>query len=352
MDPPTDAAPKAPRMSIKFNAPKPNGAAKPSSLGKRSRAHALGGSSDSESEDRSGDERGGRRSAFGGDTRRDGRSHRDGRRRDGDARSPAGGETMVIGDVPKIIRPPELSRRPKMRNRVVDGRRGEGGTTKEVEPADADKEVKWGLNPSKRRSSPSRQSSTSMAKAEEDKKVKQPRTVDEQAMDRLMGKHDPSNDKVIALSERDSYARDVDSAPPPDPLDLETGMEVSEFGAAMLRGMGWDGEFSRPGFKQVDKRANQLGLGAKELKGKEDLGGWNQKGKGRGDRPKRLVDYRRDKEKENEGKGRSDSYKRERERERERDRDGGRDRDRDRDRGGDRRYDRDERSGRDERRRR
>ncbi|SPO03012.1 uncharacterized protein DNG_05693 [Cephalotrichum gorgonifer] len=333
MDPPSDAPPKAPRMSIKFNAPKPNGAAKPSSLGKRSRPHALGGSSDSESDhysDHSDGGRGGRRSAFDSGSRRDGRSDRDGRRRDRDGRrSPGAGRTLEIGDVPKIIRPPEASRRPKMRSRVVDGRSGDG-VTKEVEPADADKQMVWGLNLSKKRSPPpSRQSPASAEKTEQDetKPKGPPKTVDEQAMDRLLGKSSPGADKVITLSERDAYARDVDSAPPPDDVNLETGIDVTEFGAAMLRGMGWDGEYSRPGFKQVERRANQLGLGAKELKGKEDLGGWDHKGKGSGgDRPKRLADYRREKEKERESResrrtGGRDSYKRERERERERDRD-------------------------------
>lgn len=358
MDPPSDAPPKTPRMSIKFNTSKSNGKpnGKPSSsLGKRSRPHALGGS-DSESEhgsDRSDDDRHGGRIIFENDRRgdrrrdrddrdrrrdRDGRHRsdrddrdRDGRTRDRDRRSPSRGGTLVIGDVPKIIKPPEQSRRPKMRNRVV-GSRNESAT-KDVEPADADKEVKWGLNVTKKSpssTSPAPRHESNPPKPED--KPKEPKTADEQAMDRLLGKSSPSAEKVIALSEKDAYSRDVADAPDPDAPEVDNGIDVTEFGAAMLRGMGWDGEFSRPGFKQVNRRANQLGLGAKELKEKEDLGGWNQKGKG-GDRPKRLADYRREKEKERESRGGRDSYKRERERERERDRD------RDRDR----RYDRDDR---------
>ena len=321
-------------MSIKFNTSKPNGKpnGKPStSLGKRSRPHALG-DSDSESErgsDRSDDGRHGGRIIFEHDRRggrrrdrddRDMRRDRHGRDRDGrrdtDRRSPSRGQTLVIGDVPKIIRPPEQSRRPKMRNRVVGSLNKE--VTKDVEPADEDKKVKWGLNITKESSS-----STSPAPRQEhsaektEVKPKEPKTVDEQAMDRLLGKSSPSTEKVIPLSEKDAYSRDVADAPDPDAPEVDTGIDVTEFGAAMLRGMGWDGEFSRPGFKQATRRPNQLGLGAKELKDKEDLGGWNQKGKG-ADRPKRLADYRREKDKERESRGGRDSYKRERERERER----------------------------------
>ena len=238
-------------------------------------------------------------------------------------------ETLEIGGAPKIIQPPGNSRGLKMRSRVV-GERSGGGVTKEVEPADEDKEVKWGLNVTKKPSAP-REPSANSARAERDgPKPKEPKTVDEQAMDRLLGKSEPGDDKVIQLSEKEAYSRDVADAPPPDAPDVDTGIDVTEFGAAMLRGMGWDGEFTRQGYKQATRRPNQLGLGAKELKEKEDLGGWNHKGKG-GDRPKRLTDYRREKEKEREARGgrERDSYKRERERERERERD--------------RRYDRDER---------
>lgn len=335
MDAPTDASSKAPRMSIKFNAPKSNSAKPSSALGKRSRPHALGGSdSESNRSDRSDDDRGGRRNVFGGGSRERRRS-RDGGRRDRDGRRDRGrdrrgslaGETLEIGGAPKIIRPPETSRRPKMRNRVVEGRNGE--VTKDVEPADEDKEVKWGLNVTKK-SSPRDSPAGPERTTKEEPKTKEPKSVDEQAMDRLLGKSGPGDDKVIQLSEKEAYSRDVADAPPPDAPDVDTGIDVTEFGAAMLRGMGWDGEFTRQGYKQATRRPNQLGLGAKELKEKEDLGGWNHKGKG-GDRPKRLADYRREKEKEREARGgrERDSYKRERERERERDRD--------------RRYDRDER---------
>ncbi|PBP21194.1 hypothetical protein BUE80_DR007762 [Diplocarpon rosae] len=116
---------------------------------------------------------------------------------------------------------------------------------------------------------------------------------------------------------------------------------VEEFGAAMLRGMGWKGEkVAKP--KDVKRRQNLLGLGAKELDGAEELGAWVQKsdvkrlqpggrrGGSHGERRVKPGDYKRERERERdrrEERG-GGSYKRERERERERERDYGDRRDR------------------------
>lgn len=150
-------------------------------------------------------------------------------------------------------------------------------------------------------------------------------------------------------SEADAYRRDVRAAGEASTLADYEAMPVEEFGAALLRGMGWDGEergTSR--HRQVKRRPNRLGLGAKELKGDEDLGGWNQGvgGGGGKKRPRpRLDEYRREESRRKEargGSGRDDSYRRERERERDhRHRDG--DRDRDGHRHNHRGYDRDRR---------
>jgi len=192
---------------------------------------------------------------------------------------------------------------------------------KEVEVADKDKDVKWGLTLTKKPERILPEKEKDGGGNPEAQQESKPKTVEEEALDRLMGKTSDTPDKVIVLSETDAYRRDVKEAPPPDSLDADTGIDVTEFGAAMLRGMGWNGEFSRPGFKDPRRRPNQLGLGAKQLKDVEDLGDWDHKG-GKGSRPKRLADYNREKEKERQSRGRDrDSYKREREREKERERD-------------------------------
>ncbi|GAO14109.1 hypothetical protein UVI_02038010 [Ustilaginoidea virens] len=171
------------------------------------------------------------------------------------------------------------------------------------------------------------------------------RTADEEAMDALLGKDKGAEAArtIAAPTEDDVYRRDAAEAGVASTLEDYEAMPVEEFGAALLRGMGWDGTHTGPKTKEVRRRQNRLGLGAKELKGAEDLGGWMQK-KGKKSRTS-LADYRREESLRKEEGGRKDSYKREREKERERDGERSRYRERDRGRDGhkDDRRDRDRR---------
>lgn len=149
-------------------------------------------------------------------------------------------------------------------------------------------------------------------------------------------------------NEEDAYRRAIKAAPDVSTLEDYERVPVEEFGAALLRGMGWKegskrkGQVDRP--KEVKRRQNLLGLGATQLKDAEELGAWVQKsdpkkmtggsGSGRPDRRPKPSEYKRDKERRDEGRG--SSYRSERERER----GDYRDRDRDRDRRRDRDYDR------------
>jgi hypothetical protein len=76
--------------------------------------------------------------------------------------------------------------------------------------------------------------------------------------------------------------------------------------------------------KEVQRHANLTGLGARSVKGAEDLGAWEQKnGSSKDARRPRLDEHRRDEEKKRrrlEDQYGENSYKRERERERDRDR--------------------------------
>ncbi|OAA38547.1 pre-mRNA-splicing factor spp2 [Metarhizium rileyi] len=154
-----------------------------------------------------------------------------------------------------------------------------------------------------------------------------PKTADDEALDALLG-NKPEVKKVIT-TEDDVYKRDAATAGAASSLEDYEAMPVEEFGAALLRGMGWDGEHRGPKSKDVRKRQNRLGLGAKELQGSEDLGGWNQKGDKKRSRP-RLHEYNREQSRRKEERGKEDSYKREREREKDRERNGYRERDADR----------------------
>jgi len=82
------------------------------------------------------------------------------------------------------------------------------------------------------------------------------------------GNEDPaSRTAIIPVTEDEAFRQDVDELPDPATLDDYTDMPVSEFGAAMLRGMGWTGDGK--GKKNVQpwlpqSRPALLGIGAKE----------------------------------------------------------------------------------------
>ena len=72
---------------------------------------------------------------------------------------------------------------------------------------------------------------------------------------------------IIPVTEDEAFRQDVDELPDPSTLNDYTDMPVSEFGAAMLRGMGWAGDGK--GKKNVQpwlpqSRPALLGIGAKE----------------------------------------------------------------------------------------
>ena len=86
-------------------------------------------------------------------------------------------------------------------------------------------------------------------------------------------------ERVIPISEEEALKRDTDTRPEPPSLSDYAKMPVEEFGAALLRGMGWkegmgagknkQGPTSAP---EVKKRTALLGLGAKERKVDNDNG--------------------------------------------------------------------------------
>ena len=353
----------APRIAIKFgssssnnNNKKPSRPNPPSSLGKRSRAHgAWGGGSDSESDD---DKHRGHHekiTGFGVEGAETERKKKDPRTEKKEYVIPRQGNRDWKSEV-------NAQRRGK--NLLPEEARAQknGVTTAETEPADKDTGIKWGLTITKKADEDEPDADAAQGLTEEERRPnddpspQEPppkRTVDDEALDALLGKGPPKDEAIIHPSEEDALHRDLEKAGEASTLADYEAMPVEEFGAALLRGMGWDGKPRGAGVKEVKRRPNRLGLGAKELKEDEDLGGWNQGGK-KPRRP-RLNEYRREEDKRKEGRGREDSYKREREREKERDRDryrdGGRERARDRDRDYDRRerhrdYDRDHRDRR------
>ncbi|UKZ71838.1 uncharacterized protein TrAtP1_012782 [Trichoderma atroviride] len=330
------------RIAIKFgggsnssSAAKPSRSKPPSSLGKRPHSHALGGDSDSDSED---DRRRGRHEAitgFGADGAETKRK-----------RQKEEKKVYVIERQSNRSWKDEVRSHRQSKNLLpAEARAQQNAVTAETEPASQDTSLKWGLTiKEKKPASEDQAPAESNAQASDDEMreassgegegdaAPAERTADDEAMDALLGK--TTEDKKIITAgqptEDDAYRRDVESSGAVSSLQDYEDMPVEEFGAALLRGMGWNGENRGPKVKQVKRRQNRLGLGAKELKEEEELGGWNQIGKKKS-RP-RLDDYRREESKRKESRRHEDSYKRERERERDRERGQHRDRDRDRDR--------------------
>ncbi|TVY23950.1 Pre-mRNA-splicing factor [Lachnellula hyalina] len=238
--------------------------------------------------------------------------------------------------------------------------KGEG----EIKTEEGEKEeTKWGLSVRKKEAEEPATGDKVDIKAEETKvKIEEleirPVAADDEALQALLGneKSRKGPDLIIPahLSEETAYAHAIATAPPSSTLEDYERVPIEEFGAALLRGMGWDGETKKDGkAKDIKRRQNLLGLGAKELEGAEELGAWVQKadvkrlkpagsgkGRGNGERRPRVSEYKREEERKREKREErgGGSYRSERERERGggRDRDGyrdsGRDRERERDR--------------------
>ncbi|EKG13430.1 hypothetical protein MPH_09456 [Macrophomina phaseolina MS6] len=119
-----------------------------------------------------------------------------------------------------------------------------------------------------------------------------PKTEDQLALEALLGEGKSSGLVVpIAENEEEAFHRDYQLAPDVATLEEYEAVPVEEFGAAMLRGMGWkEGEAigRRKGQKAVqprvvERRPALLGIGAKpDAAIAEELGAWGKGGKGRG----------------------------------------------------------------------
>ena len=368
---------QAPRIAIKFGAgsstpksgtpSKNQPPSKPSStLGKRQRSHAFGHDSDSDEDD----EFGGKHeevTAFGAN----GAENEDRRKDSKTTNARSATAPFVIGGHKNRDWKSEAKARKTGRNILPHEAQAQvrNGSLKETEPADQDKQIKWGLTITKKQPAPeSSAERTDGAKEEErhdtsdgvdgeGRAPEQTENPDNDAMDALLGKkRKPAKEFVIEanskrdetpqFSEEDAYQRGYEEAAEVSTIEEYDAIPEGEFGAAMLRGMGWKGEERAPKPKAPTRRPHLMGLGAKEdeeLKKAEMA-----KKHGHRERRPRLDEYRASKESEKRSREerRHDSYKSERDRERQgsnygyRDRERHRDRDRDRERDNHRNRDR------------
>ena len=125
--------------------------------------------------------------------------------------------------------------------------------------------------------------------------AERPKTEDEEALDALMGKtkkstlviegSNASDDRFASrATDEDAFRSDVAGRPDSSSLADYDAVPIEEFGAALLRGMGWKegdsigrkkGAAAKP--RNLERRSALLGIGAKEVPdGLEELGAWGK----------------------------------------------------------------------------
>ena len=114
------------------------------------------------------------------------------------------------------------------------------------------------------------------------------KTADQEALEALLGAKSTSNAVIPTLTDDETFHRQYDNAPDaPTEADYDA-VPIEEFGAAMLRGMGWkDGEGigrnkGQPPIQErkLERRAELLGVGAKPAKALGiELGEWGKHAK-------------------------------------------------------------------------
>ncbi|KAI4852791.1 hypothetical protein E4T45_04575 [Aureobasidium sp. EXF-8846] len=136
---------------------------------------------------------------------------------------------------------------------------------------------------------------------QEEDETPQQKTADQLAIDALTGAAPVSTLTIpaAAATEEDAFASTFHSAPPAPTLSDYTAVPVEEYGAAMLRGMGWKGPSTVPsaptknGKKPMlpTKRPALLGIGAdpNAAKQAEELGAWGKTSARRGKEPTMFI---------------------------------------------------------------
>lgn len=116
------------------------------------------------------------------------------------------------------------------------------------------------------------------------------KTDEERAIDALMGVRPDSHLVLPAVDEEEAFQRDYTNAPDMATLEQYAAVPVEEFGAALLRGMGWkegQGIGNQRGkkiekVKVPERRPALLGIGAKaDAAVAGELGAWGQGAKGK-----------------------------------------------------------------------
>jgi hypothetical protein len=163
--------------------------------------------------------------------------------------------------------------------------------------------VKYGLNVfAPTAAAPEDVAQEEQQQQEEEKETPQHKTADQLAIDALTGAAPTSTLTIpaAATTEEDAFASTFHSAPPAPTLSDYTAVPVEEYGAAMLRGMGWKGPSTAPSAPTKNgkkpsllptKRPALLGIGAdpNAAKQAEELGAWGKTSARRGKEPTMFI---------------------------------------------------------------
>ncbi|KEQ75680.1 hypothetical protein M436DRAFT_41015 [Aureobasidium namibiae CBS 147.97] len=168
------------------------------------------------------------------------------------------------------------------------------GADKVVKETEA---VKYGLNVF----APSSAVPEEIVEEEQEEETPQQKTAEQLAIDALTGAAPTSTLTIPSaqVTEEDAFASSFHSAPPAPSLSDYTAVPVEEYGAAMLRGMGWKGPSTTPsaptknGKKALPpaKRPALLGIGAdpNAAQQSEELGAWGKASSRRGKEPTMFI---------------------------------------------------------------
>ncbi|KAI0166122.1 hypothetical protein GGR57DRAFT_11727 [Xylariaceae sp. FL1272] len=314
---------RGPRIAIKFGAsstttsrPANNGTKPPpqshvTALGKRQRPNALHDDSDSADED-DGLGKHVAVTTFGADTRYETKKHKS-------LRGPKVNQGYVISSQRNRDWKGEL--KAKRTNRI----QRPAESQPETEPADQDKDVKWGLTFAKKSAEESSKAGEMKhPQTEADRETPTtllptpgsrpyvPEDEDRDAMDALLGKRRQRQEFIIngpksetnqhRFSDQDILQQRMQEAGEVSTLDEYDNIPDGEFGAAMLRGMGWNGDTVGSKSNSIIRRSHLMGLGSKE--DEEIKHAELAKKHGYRDRRPRLDEYRRDRVRDKEDRER------------------------------------------------
>ena len=136
---------------------------------------------------------------------------------------------------------------------------------------------------------------------QQEEEAPQQKTAEQLAVDALTGAAPTSTLTIPSaqVTEEDAFASSFHSAPPAPSLSDYTAVPVEEYGAAMLRGMGWKGPTTTPsaptknGKKALPppKRPALLGIGAdpNAAQQAEELGAWGKASSRKGKEPTMFI---------------------------------------------------------------